>query len=648
MVSRQAHLIRVALIVALALTATHAQSQDSCERAHGFWLRQCEARTGVSMRPVHCLPGKVIVVVGDGKDASRVEVGAASERAFRCKGSHGASPIGQFPDWSAESPERQHAFDALVSCLDDAPSFHETLGELPSVIKRYPWLLLGFLGILMVMVGAMGWGGWYRRCRGQSWSARFRDVFLGKGPSTLVALALLSVGTWVFRILWMPMRFFHQNGQGPFWIEAALPRGEFSYGPGYAEVLGWVAGLNPSAPEKMVFGAMSLAGALVPAMVWVMARESGSSRLLAWVLAVWAGLHPLLTRLSHSESYLAAQHVLVFGGATLLMWASGVRRSRWIFPFAVLGAGLVLSQAARIHPTSWLPVAVVPLVLLVKPGGLRKRVFQASTAFAGIACVVGITSLGALWGVVTGPVGQQWSAPSLLSFPRFAWVPIAVILLVVAARGRFRAHGILTASVGASLLFVVVSGDLLGRDTPWIADAYRVQWLPVVLAAGVTSLGIVCFRLNQGFVAPITVGIFALAMTLYQGKRHSTIPTDVLEQSWALEWRDSLPSGTTVAYLERAKDRIVMLPLVEGGSIQRMGLTSEELPFSVLQPGMVYYRSSLCSTVEGAAACWGLERTVALEKIGERQFPAVASLPWTPLGDKPIVVSLYRVERLMD
>jgi hypothetical protein len=446
----------------------------------------------------------------------------------------------------------------------------------------------------------------------------------------------------------VPNRFFHQNGQGPLWVEAALLGGESPYGPGYAEVFGWVAGLSHSAPDRAVFLGMSIGAAATPAMVWLVARCSGADSRVAWLLAGWAGVHPLMARLAQGESYLAVQQTLVLGAAAILVWAGRKRGERDRFLWAVLAAGFLISQAARIHPTSWLPAAVVPLVLLALAGRPSGRVRRTALAAGGIATVVAATAFGAMWDVYAGPLGQQWAPTSLLSLPRFSETHAAVFaaLATVAFLGRPRVHAGIVVGAASTTLLMLFSADLLERDVPWVADAYRVQALPVLLATGVASLRLLTMRCKrtQGWLGPLSIVVVAALLTAARWAPHRTVPTDALEQSWAMRWRGTLSQGTQLVYLRRAGDRILMLPLYSGGPVQAMGLEAAPgLAIPQLRVGITYYRSSLCSTPEGSLACAAMERGVDLEVLEERDFPAIASQPWAPLAMAPIRVGLYRV-----
>ena len=85
-------------------------------------------------------------------------------------------------------------------------------------------------------------------------------------------LAAATAATFALRWALAPAAFFHQNGQGPYWASFALCRVHSSYGPGYAEVFGWVPAALGASPERALFLAQALAAATLPASAWVLLR----------------------------------------------------------------------------------------------------------------------------------------------------------------------------------------------------------------------------------------------------------------------------------------------------------------------------------------------------------------------------------------
>lgn len=627
---------------------THPASaqQGACYRDYGAWVKRCEQRAGVSIRLDACPAGKVILLVGEGPSALRIEVSRRTKGAFREVGNFGVSPLGQFDDWSKEPKPRRDALEAVVLCLEEFPRSESDKGV------AVPWLLLGALlsGVLGLVAAIRQ--GYVRPWRREHlrWNRLWRDAAAGRGPGGLFVLLLLYIACFGGRVWLVPEHFFHQNGQGPLWIEAALQAGAFKYGPGYPEVFGWIANIHEPDADRSVFLAMALMSAWIPALGWLLARSVGAPVPSAWIVAALMSIHPLLGRLARSESYLAVQFALLFTAATLLAWAGRHARTRSsCFVLAVLAAGLIVAQSVRIHPTSWLPALAVPLVLLAVPGRPATLLRNTGLAFAIIGGIVVCTSAIPLWDVYAGPLGRQWEPASLVSLPR---VPVVLwgafvgsLAILGAARERFRC--LLSLAAGWLAMALLFSADLLARDVSWIADAYRLQFLPVLLASfsGATQ-GSVARWPRQGpwLVALLLLGLGTPGIAL-RWKQHTTFPTDALEQAWALRWRSELPQGAHVIYLHRAQDRVLMLPLYGEGPVRATGVAvgPETTPSPTPRPGDYYYRSSLCSTPEGMASCKALEGRLRLQVVEERSLPSVASQPWAPLRNGPVRVGLYRL-----
>ncbi|MCS6898637.1 MAG: hypothetical protein RMJ98_07455 [Myxococcales bacterium] len=627
-------LLRCLLLILLCVgTPREAQGQGgACARSHDDWSRRCSERTGVPLQVLHCPPGRVVVRAGSGTTAVLVEVSSASEHSFQSAGTLGASPVGEFPDWNQEPRERQEAFAAVVSCLDDLSLLRESRAPLrpPQAPRRPPWLLLAavsMLGFLSLIP---------RRSRPR---ASLHNTWLGLGLEGALALLILALLTLIGRRLLIPARFFHQNGQGPLWVEAAAYGDlSFSYGPGYPELFGWLAGAFPGASERAIFEATALLGALVPPAGVLLALSSGTTAGGAWVVGGCLALHPLLGRLSRGESYLGVQIALLTVAAAALARAGRIRGRPWLLAGAVVGAGLLVAQAARVHPTSWLAGATVPLVLLAQPGSVTGRGKRTVLAGAGVGGMVLLTSGQALWGVYQGPLGQQWRPSSLVSLT-FPWLGL---VLCGGLAWRLRRHpGLLLAlAAGGAALGVLQSADMLRLNFPWIADAYRLQFLPVLLASGAATLATIRKR---RFWAPATLATVGVAAVVFRWPEYTTVPTDVREQAWAQGWRETIPPGSSITYLSRAGERIVMLPLDrERWHVQAL-TTGQETTVPRLPTGGYYYRSSLCSTPEGRPVCEALEQGGSLEAVVEQVLPGIASLPWLPLPRDPIRVGLYRV-----
>jgi hypothetical protein len=135
-------------------------------------------------------------------------------------------------------------------------------------------------------------------------------------------------------------------------------------------------------------------------------------------------------------------------------------------------------------------------------------------------------------------------------------------------------------------------------------------------------------RRELGFA--VAIGAAALGAAVAQFRTLTTLPTDAEEALLVSSWRDQLPEGALVAYVERAGDHIFTLPLYDGVTNARafpITLGRGERPDLARIAGpLYYYRSSVCSSPAAAAACDDLERGLSLEKIFERDLVARPSM----------------------
>ena len=408
---------------------------------------------------------------------------------------------------------------------------------------------------------------------------------------------------------------------------------------------------------------MAFLGATIPVSVWIIARSSGASLPVAWLVAVWASVQPLMVRLAHSESYYAIQLALLVGAAAVLSWAGRSRGCRNRFLLSVLAAGLLVSQAARIHPTCWVPAATVPLVLLAQPGRAISRLRRTLLATGGIAIVTAATASVAMWNMYTVDYGQQWPVSLVLSMPGSTGLQFLAIagIVGIAFLGRFRTNALLVTGSALAAVCVVFAANPV-RNLPLSSDACQLQTLPALLAAAVACIGTLRGALREAlpvvskfwtaaadrYFVPTAIGVIAVVTSWVGWGYYTAIPTDVMEQAWAMEWRTRLPSGARVAYLTDVGKRVFMLPLHSSITISGdVFIDQQRQSLPLLLPNMLYYRSSLCSSDDGKALCDKIEHRVVFKPLYERDLPARASLPWLPLGSEPVRVGVYLVDSVM-
>jgi hypothetical protein len=628
-------------LAALLASPARAQSVPGCPAAITAWADGCAE---VEVRALACPSGRAVFAVG----TLRVEVARDLARAFAAAGELGASPIGEFPDWSAAPAADRAAFEALLGCLRARPGeLVEALDPDPAPatlragrasepgdaagppLPPLPLRLLAGLAIALALL-----------------SRRFGAAGLLRRAAPPLGLALL---TFAARRLLVPERFFHQNGHGATWVEYALGRAT-PYGPGFEELLG-LARLAADA-DGAVFLLVGALSALVPAAVFATARGVGARAELAWAAALCVALAPLPARLSGSESYFAVGLALNALAAAVLVLgappgASAVERS-----LAAAAAGLIVAQAARVHPLLWLSAALLPGVLLVVRGARSERAAAAALATAIVALVVALAAGPAMLRVLSGPLGAAWLGPARAADDRVppGWIlaALAGAFAALFVRGPRRpiAHAFALAALSA---VVAWRGNLLGPSPPWTHEAYGWLFAPVVLAALVglvpaaddeAGAGGPAVRWQRGAAAVLLVlGAVGLA---FGRERAFTLPTDAREAALVRSWRAHLPAGAAVAHVERAERQILALPL--RGFFDVPLVCGEPAPdLMALGHDVFVYRASLCASERGRACCAALEAGYLLEPFAAARLPAIESMGGLGYDTDPVEVGLFRV-----
>lgn len=630
------------LVLASVLCALPARAADCPDAVHA-WVARCGKQLGQPVELRFC-PTRRVVLRLPRADLD-VELRAGAGPAFRREGEIGISPVGEFPEWRQQPAARRDALEGVVRCVRDDPTA-DLFAKRASVARATsapreppPWRLIA-LGLAGALLGAR-----VARRGGLRRAAAGAAVGLG----ALAALAWLRQRVLGFA-------FFHQNGHGPRWIDTALDRGELDspYGPGFRELFAWAAHATGVAPEQGVFWWQALLGASIPLLAYCAARGVGAERWLALAVAIVLAVDPLLARLSLSESYFAAMMAFDFAAVAALTIAA--RRPSLRSPLLWLGiltAGLCIAQGARLHPLAWVPSALVPAVALLGPGSLAARVRVTVAAGVGIALVVGLVTGPALLEVLSGRIGQQWMPSaglrvSNVSRPDF-WPYVA--LLGIAALVLRRRRAIIAAAVAALGLAHAPLVDMLSAPNLAVDETTRRLAWPVVAPALAVLLACAPRRVQReqrrrlGHAVAALVVVVGGARALSGFGSLTELPTDALEQRFALEWRAELTPGAAVAWVERAEKRSLALPLhPPKHPVTPLPLSTERAPMDFsAQPGaLYYYRSSLCSTEDGRAYCETLERALELELVAERELPARPSMRWSLYDASVVRVALFK------
>jgi hypothetical protein len=581
---------RLLLFFAVFLFASAARAERCGDEARA-WIDRCSKSTGVAFTLASCPPSVAILSTPE----LRIEV-STSDKAFLRAGEFGLSPIGEFADWKLEPEPRRRALEAAAQCVkSEAPTALLT-GETPAsghVEPRAPKPWLALAGALLALLACV------RRAR-----------------PALLALAAVA-GVFFLRQAIQPFVFFHQNGQGAQWVDFAAHGDTSEYGPGYPELFGWVA--QGARPDRGVALLQGILAATIPLSVYAIARAAGAARSTAMVLGAAMAFDPVFVRVARSESYFSAMAALLFAAAAVLAWTDRLRG--WSSRAGLLAGALLVAEAARIHPLAWVPSALVPLVLLCRPGRARDRVRRTAIAAAVIAVVAAPLVLPSMRNTLHGHLGVGFLPGARAALGR-TWLVVAVavsIATVLAARAP-------RIGVRAWVLVVVSSvafaTNVLAHDSKVVHAAHLHLYLPALIAA-------------VSAVQPaIALSVLAMVHVVTEGPLRA-LPTDALELQWAMQWREELPPRATVGALQRAGDRLLILPF-----------TGEGLPVAVpLESAPTYYyRSSLCFTPEGAPECVMFESTHKLRPIAVRRLPSIASLPWAPMPEGELEVGLFVVE----
>ena len=673
-------------------------------------MARCNGRLRVAIDSVECpTPGLFVL----GSTAARVEVVRNPGRGFRRVNGWGASPVSADRDWNRIPVEERAAFEEIVACIaaDGAlptdtisharlppptvatgserlppptvatgsersppptvatgsersppPTVATGSGRSPPPMWSSPQALRGggsrptgtqaaspvrvpWRALLACALLVAAW--WPRRAR-RGWGVRAAAVVCA-----VVAIVALRQSVFV-------PAFFHQNGQGPLWIEMTRSTRQ-PYGTGFAELFSWLVALFPSRPEAALFLAQSTLAALALCVSWGLARRSATSPEgaipTAAALFVCMVVSPTLGRLAGSESYFAtclsleliAAWVLTLGGVPR---GSAVTRLRALAP--TIAAGLLLSLAVAVHPICWVPSALVPLVMLVGAGSMRRRACRTAVAYGTVGAVVVVTALPGVLRVLYGEVGRHWmprGAAPLIDTAHvlktlLPWLAGVVVLL---ATTRRPVRALPRIAVGLLVVAAIALTDQPFRmaTPPWITSAFTWLYAPLLVAALASTLSDVPRTRWQAWALAAVIALGGLGFAARHRDSLMAMPTDTLELRALVAWRDQLPAGSTVMVPWRVGDRLLTFPLYPAFDPlgRRLLALDERHPVPVVGGGgsVYYYRTSICTTVQGRPLCDAIERRLSLAPVRLATFPARWSLRYLDYDRPQVSVGLYRV-----
>ncbi len=126
---------------------------------------------------------------------------------------------------------------------------------------------------------------------------------------------------------------------------------------------------------------------------------TGLSASAAFVAAMLLAIDPIAIRMGATEAYFPAIAFLCTSASAAMLLALREMEAggRWHAAALLVAAGLLLSQAARIHPCAWVLMATVPFVVLAgDAGSWRRRMLVLRRRGGGRAGVLLFTSASVL------------------------------------------------------------------------------------------------------------------------------------------------------------------------------------------------------------------------------------------------------------
>ncbi len=585
----------------------------------------------------HCTDGVAVVAASSDGQVLRIELAPDRPSSIVRVGRIGLAPVGEFPDWQAAPPAFHRSFEAVRACVAAREPVIIPATQTVEVVECGWRCMLTWASIAGFVLLTIIW-------------ARRRSRWL----ETAYALSAVTLAGVVQRLV-TGAAFFHQNGHGAGWILMAQCRPS-TYGPGYAALFHPAAIWGGMHAERAVFATQELLAATAVGAVFVVARNLGNSRPVAWACTLAIGLEPFLGRLARSESYYAtALCLIVMAVAALFVTGPRARiRDARTWGSAVL-AGLLLATAVTVHPVAWVPAAFAPAVLMLRTGHRRERIIASLGAAALLGAVAAAVALPAVRAVLHGSLGAQWmpASPqgtrllevgSLLAAPwvagialprrSIAWILPALLILLAGTLNRMT--------------------NLFGADSHIApAQAWR------LLFAATALVGLLAWLARVGHLAKrhsrraqpalaVLVGVVGAAHAVTSFPAATMLPTDALETTAFAPWLQSLPPTGRVFHLERSGEMIQELPIYSRCGFpgpEILGLDAKEPPRAML-PGDYWFHSATCSSSLGRGWCQAMEHGAVLRPLHVERFPARPSLPYLPYDAPEVVSGLYHVEAI--
>ncbi|MEI8254671.1 MAG: hypothetical protein WCJ30_03275 [Deltaproteobacteria bacterium] len=633
-------LMLACLTAALLLRGAPAWADEpgECEAPFVGWLAACEARSGVALRVDHCADGVAVVRAQAEGESVRVQISRSARGAFAQVGHFGLQPVAQYPDWAQAPPGVRRGFEALRACTvaREPPLLRTAASVGEAVTQPAQWRTWLAIAVLAAWLGLL--------CASARRGTRAAEGALAIAGAALVALV---------RHVAVTPAFFHQNGQGPGWIQLALCQPS-TYGPGYAGLFHLAALAGGAHAERGVFALQEALAGLSAVAVYASARGLALSRRASLAMLFATGVIPLVARLARSESYYAAALWLLALAMAALLAPGPLARPRAPVTWAsALVAGVLLALAVTVHPVAWVPAACIPALTLLRAGSRRSR----AIVVLGSAMIVGATvaalALGDVRAVLHGTLGRQWggSVPghakqaSLVLTLAMPWI---VGLALPWRLARWIVPGLLVLlAVRCDALINFLPTESAHAPTEGWHMLFRVTALGAVVAYAVRAERLLGrFTRHGATLVTAAVGFVGLTYAGLTLARWTALPTDALEAQALATELAALPESARVHYLGRSGLMLQELPCYTRcgmpGPVVVMHDTTEPPP--QLAPGEYWLRAAPCATTRGRPFCDAVERGLVLRTRARHRWPARPSLPYEPYDGPWVDTALSLVE----
>ncbi|MCC6847410.1 MAG: hypothetical protein IT294_02825 [Deltaproteobacteria bacterium] len=441
------------------------------------------------------------------------------------------------------------------------------------------------------------------------------------GPGVRPALAVAALALCV-RLALGPWGPLHVNGHGPRFVAGAAGDAAdiAAYGPGYRELFGPLAAAAPSNPDWAIFAGNAVLSALLPPLAFAIGRMTGLAPSAAFVAALLLAIDPVAIRTGATEAYFAPIAFFCTAAGVAMLTALGAMEAggRWRVAALLVAAGLLLSQAARIHPCAWVPIATAPFVVLAGDVGSRGRRARMALAAAAIGGgVLALTSASVLLDVFGNIRAGTVFRPPLPPLQPLAWAAFATAAYAVVAPRRR-----LALPAGIAVAAMVLTRHAFDASWIWQQAYLRLYLIPPLIAV-LACVPPAWLRLRRR-AASVAI-VVVLAWVRFGWPVVAARTTDHLEYRWIRKQVRRLPPECRVVHVAFAGRRVLMLPTYAGPTRTAVAMDPRRAGTveAALAPAdcLYYVRGSLCSTLEGRPECAAIERRLTLAPVARASFP---------------------------